>query len=187
MQNKKIIFIHGYTSSSKVDFYPKLSKLLDKEGISYSIRDLPGGEHPKAKEWLKIINEEVSKSDKPIILVGHSLGTRAALLFLDQFNIHVDGVILIAAFNNNCEENRFCENEYYEDFWKHSVNIEKIKKQSNKFIVMHSEDDSSIDYRQGKEIAKELDATLFTYKDRDHFCEPKNAEEIFKVIKSLGL
>lgn len=74
---KKIIFVHGYTSSPKKTKYQIISRELSKLGIEYSMPSLPGGENPHRKEWLEIINKEVKKSKIPVVLIGHSLGSRA--------------------------------------------------------------------------------------------------------------
>ena len=182
---KKVIFIHGYTASSKKDWYPNISIELDAFNVDYSIPDLPGGENSHSQEWLRIIDKEVQSASKPIILVGHSLGSRAALLYLDKFEKKLDTVILIAAFNNDVEKNRNRKDGSLADFFEYPLDLEKIKKLANKFIVMHSKDDDSIDYQQGVEISRELDAELITYKDRSHFSEPENAKYVLKIIQSV--
>ncbi|MBI2024982.1 MAG: alpha/beta fold hydrolase [Candidatus Harrisonbacteria bacterium] len=180
--NKKIIFVHGYTSSSKRDWYPNISKELNKLGLDYSIPDLPGGISPHSAEWLKVINEEAGKTSKPIILIGHSLGTRAVLLYLDKFEKKADTVLLIAPFNNNCALNRIGP---YPDFFEYPVDIEKIKKLAKKFIVLHSTDDEAIDYQQGVDISKELGATLVTYNNWGHFHDPDSYNIILESLKSV--
>lgn len=53
----------------------------------------------------------------------------------------------------------------------------------SEFIVMHSKDDSSIEYEQAIEIAQNLDAELITFEDRDHFDNPQNAATVLKVLR----
>ena len=185
---KKIIFIHGYNSSPKRRKYQIISQELDKLGVEHSIPAFPGNKHPHSSEWLKIIDKEIKKTTKSIILIGGSLGTRATLLYLDKFEQKVDTVILIAAFNNNFEENRIRRNGNYSDFFDYALDIEKIKKLANRFIVMHSKDDKQIDYQQGIDISNELGAELRTYENMGHFCEEEKAEEnakcFLEIIKS---
>ena len=181
--DKKIIFVHGYTASSRENWYPNISRELDKLGVEYSIPDMPGGAHPHSKEWLQIIDREVNATSKPVILVGHSLGTRAILLYVDQFERAADSVILVAAFNNDWKHNGERKDEHYADFFEYAVDTEKIKKLANRFIVLHSKDDSSIDYQQGVEIAGELGAKLITLEDRDHMSEPENYIYVFEALK----
>lgn len=179
---KKVILIHGYTSSPNNKKYQIISQELDKIGVDYSIPVFPGGEYPHSKEWLEVIDREVKNTTKPVVLVGHSLGTRAALLYLDKFGQKIDMVILIAAFNNNFEENRNRKDENYADFFDYALDIEKIKKLANRFIVVHSKDDDSIDYQQGVEISNELEAELMTYENMGHFCGEERAEENAKIF-----
>lgn len=185
---KKVILIHGYTSSPQRKKYQIIARGLNRLGVECSIPALPGGNQPYSQEWLKTIDKEVKSSPEPIVLVGHSLGTRAALLYLDKFEKKVDTVILIAAFNNDVESNRKRRGGAYADFFKYPLDLEKIKKLANKFIVVHSKDDSVIDYQQGVEISMELGAKLITYEDRGHFSGEENAEEnstvFLEVIKS---
>lgn len=186
---KKIIFIHGYTSSPKKTKYQIIARELDELGVEYSIPNMPGDEHPRSDDWLAIIDGEVKDSKFPVVLVGHSLGTRTALLYLDKFGKKVDTVILFAAFNNNYKLNRSRKDEHYADFFDYAVDIDKVRKLANKFIVAHSKDDDSIDYSQGKQIAKELGAKLITYEHMGHFAGEERAEEnaevFLEIVKSV--
>lgn len=186
---KEVILIHGYTSSPKKKKYQVISKELNKLGIEYAIPSFPGGEYPHSKEWLEIIDKEVKSSRGPVVLVGHSLGTRAALLYLDKFDQAVDTVILIAAFNNDVEQNRDRRDRNYADFFEYPLDIEKIKTCADRFIVIHSKDDDSIDYQQALDISKDLGAELITYENMNHFSggerATENAEYFLKVIKSV--
>ncbi len=144
---------------------------------------MPGGRNPHAKEWLEIVENEVERSDKPVVLVGHSLGTRTALLYLDKYKKPVKAVFLIAAFANWVENGKRRDGEAYPDFFEYKVDIESIKKLCEKFVVIHSVDDDSIDYEQGKEIADELGAKLVTLNGRKHMSNPDNAPYILKELR----
>ncbi|HVF69285.1 MAG TPA: alpha/beta fold hydrolase [Xanthomonadales bacterium] len=183
MSDFKIIFIHGYTASHLADWYPKLSPELEKLGIDFAVPDLPGGKHPYAKEWLDVIDKEAKNTNKPLVLVGHSLGTRTALLYLDKFRPKVEKVFLIAAFSNSTENAKRRGGNAYPDFFKYIIKLEEIKPLVGKFIVLHSQDDSSIDYAQGVEIARDLDAKLITFNDRGHFFNPNDAPFVLEVLR----
>ena len=103
MNNFRIVFIHGYTASHLSDWNPNISNELDKLNIDYAIPDLPGGLRPHADAWLNVLHKEISKSDKPLIFVGYSLGTRTALLYLERYKPKVEKMFLIAAFANRVE------------------------------------------------------------------------------------
>lgn len=183
MSNFKIIFVHGYTASSKVDWYPNISKELKKLGVDFTTPDLPGGLHPKSNQWLEKIHNIVSKTKKPIILVGHSLGSRTVLLYLEKYPKRVEKVFLMAAFANRIENAKRHDGKAYPDFFTHKIDLEKIKPLVGKFIVVHSKDDSSIAYEQGVEISKDLGAKLITCESRDHLSEPENASYVLELIR----
>ncbi len=181
MTDFKIIFVHGYTASSKENWYPNISIELAKAGVDFAIPDLPGGEHPHAAEWLEVIHDVVMKSNKPLVFVGHSLGTRAILLYLEKYKPRTRAVFLIAAFANRLENAEKYDRDAYPDFFEHEIAIEEIKPLVGKFVVMHSKDDE-LDYEQGVEIANQLGAKLISYDDRGHFSDPENAPIIFEVL-----
>lgn len=186
--DKKIIFIHGYTASSQTDWYPAIKPELDKLGVDYSIPDLPGGENPHSADWVEIIKKEVDLLSKPVVLVGHSLGTRAILLYLDKYQKKVDTVILIAPLSNDVANAERRGGEAYPDFFEYKIDMQKVKKLANKFVVAHSKDDSSLDYeKHGVALAKELGVKLITFEGRDHFSDPENVPYVLEILrKELG-
>lgn len=183
MSDFKVLFIHGYTASSRADFYPSLTPQLDKYGIDYVIPDLPGDRHPHADEWLETLHQAIISNEKPLVIVGHSLGTRTALLYIEKYRPKVMSLFLFAAFANRLENASRRGGDAYPDFFNHLVDIQTVTKQIEKAYVIHSLDDSSIAYEQGVEIAKDLHAELITEKERDHFSSPKNAPYIFSLMK----
>lgn len=182
MKDFKIIFVHGYTASSHENWYPRVASELTRLGVDFAIPDLPGGDHPHAATWLDQIHKEVTKTIKPLVFVGHSLGTRTTLLYLEKYKPKVKAVFLVAAFANRLENAYKYDGDGYPDFFEHKIDIDLVKTLSEKFVVMHSKDDP-LDYEQGAEIAKDLDAKLITYENRGHFDDPKNSDYILKALR----
>lgn len=178
----KIIFIHGYTASSHENWYLNISKELIKLGIDFAIPDLPGGEFPHASVWLDEIHKAVLTTNKSLVFVGHSLGTRTILLYLEKYKPKVEAVFLIATFSNRLENATKYDKGAYPDFFEHIIDLEKIKSLVGKFIVMHSKDDE-LDYEGAVEISSQLGAKLITYENSDHFSDPKNAPIILEVLR----
>lgn len=182
--SRKIIFVHGYNGSSKTDWFPKIAEKLDALEINYAIPDLPGNLHPQSQEWIKIIQREIKLSDKPVILVGYSLGTRAILLYLEKYKTKVSGVILIAPLGNDAKNANRENGTAYPDFFQYKIDLSEISKLNQKFVIIHSKDDSTIDYYEnGLPLAKKLGAQLITYKNKGHFNSPSNASEILKILR----
>jgi hypothetical protein len=51
---------------------------------------------PNCSEWVKTLDEYVSKQTKPVILVAHSLGTIAVVHWAKEFNRPITGAFLVA-------------------------------------------------------------------------------------------
>ncbi len=184
---KKVIFIHGYTSSPKKTKYQLIAKKLQDLKIDYSIPEMPGGEYPHSKEWLEIIDREVKNSGKPVVLLGHSLGTRAILLYLNEYGQKVDSVILISPSDQKVGESVAGK---MADFYNINLDFEKIKTLANKFLVIHSKDDDTLPYKGGVGIAKKLDSEFISYDNMGHFSGEENAERnasAFVEIVKLAL
>lgn len=182
-RNFRILFVHGYTASSRLDFYPTLIPLLKSSGIECIVPDLPGNRHPHSEVWLTTLHQAVKDNSIPLVMVGHSLGTRTALLYIERFLPSVKALFLIAAFANRVENAQRRGGDKYPDFFTHEIDMEKVKNRIEKSYVLHSHDDSSIAFEQGVEIARDLHAELIPFVDRDHFSSSKNAPAIFAVLK----
>jgi uncharacterized protein len=179
----KIVFIHGYTASSKENWYPDISKKLEKLEVDFEIPDLPGGEHPHASDWLGVIHKTASNSDKPLVFVGHSLGTRAILLYLEKYQPkNIKTVFLIAGFANRIENATKYDGDGYPDFFVHKIDIRKVKGLVGKFVVVHSKDDD-LHFEQAEEISEELGAKLISFTDKGHMSDPENAPVILKILR----
>lgn len=179
-----VIFIHGYRGSPEISWYPEMRTELDKLRIPYLMPIFPGEDNPRSAEWLKIIDEAVKSIKDSVILIGHSLGTRAVLLYLDKFKTLVKGVLLVAPFNNDLG-NAGNHGKGYSDFFEYPADISVVKKLSPKFIVMHSKDDQAILFSQGQEIAKQLGAEFAIYDGKHHFSRPENYIYVLEQLKKL--
>ncbi len=180
----RMIFVHGYTSSRTQDWYPAVTQTLKAKQIDFVIPDFPGGSFPHASEWLALLQQVVSRSKKPIMLVGHSLGTRAILLFLEKYQHSVESVFLIAPFANTVENAHLCEDESYPDFFEHTVDLVTVVPLAKQWHVLHSTDDPSIPYEQGVELANDLGAVLHTVAHHGHFTDLSDANVIVTLLQS---
>jgi predicted alpha/beta hydrolase family esterase len=179
-----IIFIHGYTATPESDWYPAISTELTSRNCSFSIPALPDSDHPDPDAWVSTIAVFVERfSDKKIILVGHSLGTRAIELYLEQSGKPVDCVVLVSAFDNDQQNRR----TPYGSFFTSDVDFARVKLKAKKFVIIHSTDDEDIPYSQGEHVAELLGGELITAQGRGHMSDPENCkfilDQILRVIK----
>jgi predicted alpha/beta hydrolase family esterase len=171
-----IIDIPGYNHNSESMWHPDFRTYIIESGNKAITLDLPGGKYPVFTEWYPIIEQAVAEATNPVILVGHSLGTRAVLLFLEQTQNSVQGVVLIAPFDNSLSNSSF-RNGNYANFFEHLVDIDKVKsKIKGNIKVIGSDDDANIPYIQASNIAADLSAEFISIPDSSHFLDLKWAK-----------
>lgn len=183
MADVKLIFVHGYRSSHRINWYPPIAQQLHELGVEFVVPDFPGDARPHAQDWVEIIDAAVQASTKPVVLIGHSLGTRAVLLYLDQHRLKVAGIVLVAGFANRVENAQRRGGIAYPDFFEYPVNMQLIASLAKQRVVIHSIDDDRIDFEQGQALATDLDARLVALEGCKHMSEPENAPRVLKVLR----
>ncbi len=177
-----VIDIPGYNHNSNSIWHPEFRQLIEESDNEIITLDLPGDKYPIFTEWYPIIEQAVRKSQHPITLVGHSLGTRAVLLLLEQAELSVENIVLIAPFDNNTDNAKFRDGNYA-NFFEHSIDIERVKKHiRDKIIVVGSEDDTKIPFIQAQNIARDLGGELITIPHSGHFLDAKWAKVLSEIV-----
>ena len=159
---KRIILLHGKDKNSSDVWYPWVGEVAKRLGCNFIAPDLPSSSEPVLSEWLNIINKlDLSASD---IVVGHSRGAMAILRYLEKFDRRVRSVILVAG--NNPEIPDGFDDTFYESG---QFDFRVIKNRADRFIVLHSLDDSWVPYEAGRINATNLGAELVTVDGKGHF------------------
>jgi predicted alpha/beta hydrolase family esterase len=177
-----VIDIPGYNHNSESIWHPEFRQLIKASGNEVITLDLPGGKYPVFTDWYPIIDQVVREAQYPVTLVGHSLGTRAVLLFLEQTQHTVQNIILIAPFDNSLSNSSFRDGNYA-NFFEHSIDIERVKKYiRDKIIVVGSEDDTNIPFIQAQNIVQDLGGELITIPNSGHFLDSKWAKILSEIV-----
>ena len=182
---KNVVFIHGYMSGPKANWYPMVTKVLEERDVKTFVPQLPGDMYPEHEDWLPVVKEQFADIDpEETLLVGHSLGTRAQLLFLDEYKMKVGAVLMVGAFSNNPKNAEF-RGGNYANFFEEKLDIQKLKKLSESWTVLHSKDDDRIPFAQGKSIAKDLGAELVEVSGFLHFKAPQTGVKVLEIIQTI--
>lgn len=182
VQDYKLIFVHGFTSTPLGDWYPSIAAELQQLGADFVIPTFPETSNPKASDWVKIIGEQVDQAKgKRIVLIGHSLGTRAIELYLETTAHQIDFVFFIAAFDNDPTNKQRAE-KGYQSFFEHDVDFLNIRARVNKFVVIHSPDDPDIPFSQAQNLERVLHADLINASGRGHLNDSSNYDFILGKI-----
>lgn len=182
---RSFIIIHCYNCHPYACWYPGLRKKLERDGHRVEVPAMPGGEEPVASQWLDTLLPVVESVSTPLTLIGHSLGTRAALLLLEKRPTELDQLLLVGALKNEVDPARLAGKQ--SGFFDHKIDLEPLKALAPKRQVLHSADDERIDIQEGKALAEEFDAKFISEQDYGHFLDDSGVDLIYTLLTGKTL
>lgn len=167
MKNTNIYVIHGYTSSSKSEWFPWLKEQFKNSNVNIYIPNMPNSDDPHLEPWIKHLRKNILNVDENTIFIGHSLGCVTALRYIIEKNIKIKGAIFVSGFIN---ENPMKEQtEGLQEFIEGALDIAKIKSLIPLRTVITAIDDDIVPTKATQKLAKTLDAHLIILKTGKHF------------------
>jgi asparagine synthase (glutamine-hydrolysing) len=163
---KNVFILHGKDKSSKDVWYPWLKQKLEFKNFNTIVPDLPNTKNPDMDEWVKVLKSfELNENS---ILIGHSRGGVAILKFLENLNVKVKAVFLVAT-----NEQGF------------NYNYQNIKKNSQEFYVFHSKDDDVVPFHDAEVLVKNLNAKFFIFENKRHFGNSSSTFEVPEILEKV--
>lgn len=157
---KKVFIVHGMNSAPNKAWRPWLMAELAKHDIWACSLAMPGDENPICEEWVQALKSAIGKQEE-IYLVGHSLGVRAVLRYLEEGN-KARGVLLVSGRFGKPSSDKLGS------FYDQPIDFGEVKTQAEHFVVIHGDDDPNVPYEDGKQIAKSLECELITIPNGGH-------------------
>ena len=184
----RVFLVHGWEGSPDGNWFPWLTKLLDKKHFSVTALLLPDPDHPQCNPWIQMLTKTVGKPDDHTILVGHSLGCITILRYLESLkpNEKILAAILVAGFSEPIGY------EEIEHFFQPPLNYDNVKQKARAFVAIQSDDDPYVPFARGITMNEKLGATIIPVHNAGHigaedgYTELPEALEIIKdVTKKL--
>ena len=180
---KRVFIIHGWGGTPESNWFPWLKHELENriEKIKVFVPLMPNTENPKAEEWLSEISLIVNKPDENCYFIGHSLGVIAIMRYLESLpeNTKIGGAIFVAGFPESVGIKET------ESFFEKKVNFKKIKKSTNSFVVIDSDDDPYVPSKNANMLEKELGAKRIIIKNGGHLNAGTGYFKFTEVLNSL--
>jgi len=185
VQKTNYVLLHGFTGSSKNDFFPWIKEKLEKEGSKAYVPDLPHSDDPKIEEQVEFVLKN-THFDENSILLGHSLGSVVALKVVEKLQKPLRKLVLAAGFTQPgfLDHERIFEKKFD---WK--FDFEKIKKNSGEVIILRAKNDSAVPQDRATEVQNKIGGRIIDFSaESDHITgkkEPivlKNLEESIEVF-----
>lgn len=188
MNKAPIYLIHGFTASSKANWFPWLKEQMKNKGFELIVPDMPNTEDPHLVPWLQKLEESVSKINENTIFIGHSLGCITTLRFILKKGISIKGAILVSGFmdKNPMDIQKVGLNEFISG----EIDIDEVKSLIPHRVMLTAVDDDIVPMEASKKMADKLDARLIIldkgghFIDRDGFSEFPEVEALLEELIS---
>lgn len=158
---KNTIILHGSSATPESFWYPYVKKELQKRGYEVWSPQLPNPEKPNLKDQLPFVLKN-GKFTEETIIIGHSSGCPLILSILENIDVKIKKVILVAGFSTPLSDDAY-------DILQKKYNWKKIKQNVKDIIFINSNNDPwGCDDKQGRKMFDELGGTLIILHGEGH-------------------
>lgn len=186
MSTKKAYIIHGWEGNSQGGFLPWLKKELENKGYQVSVPDMPDANTPQISAWLGKMQELIGVPDENTILIGHSLGGLAILLYLQSLppQSRVGQAVLVASVIEDIKdlspEGAVIINSWLEK--GKNLEADKIKEVCPQINAFFSDDDPFIPLTSEQIAREQLGAITVIEHQKGHFNQETDIYEVPEVL-----
>lgn len=188
MNATPVYLIHGFTASSKANWFPWLKSEMENIELTLIVPNMPNTNDPHLLPWLQKMEEVAEEINNNTIFIGHSLGCIAALQFILKKNIAIKGVILVSGFMD--ENPMEVQKEGLSQFVDEPLDVERVKALIPNRVAITAIDDDIVPWAATKKLADRLGAQLIErsngkhFIDRDGFVEFPEILDLIKIFKT---
>jgi leucyl-tRNA synthetase len=180
----KYVFIHGYRGSTNNDFFPWLTRELEKRGNKVEMFNLPGGDNPRIEDQAKFLLKK-HVFDENTIIIAHSLGCVDAFKLLPKLAKKIYKLILVAPpLSPSLLDGEKRPGLETATDWKFDYNC--IKNKVNEIVVIRDENDDVILPIWSERVAEKLSARLLSVKaNKSHFNSPEENSILDEAVVKI--
>lgn len=183
---KRVFIIHGWDGNPNEGWLKWLRLELEKSNINVIAPQMPNAEEPRIEEWVAYITELVGEPDEKTFFVGHSIGCQAIMRYLEKiYPQKVGGAIFVAGWFHliNLEDK---ESEAIAKPWVETpIDLEKVRKTADNFTVFLSDTDEWVPISDKNIFEEKLGAKVIIQKNKGHFTEDDDVNEMPEVLKLI--
>lgn len=159
----KFVILHETEGSPDGNWFPWLSKELEKLGHKTIRPTLPTPDGQNVENWTKVINDAVKKVgglDEEIVIIAHSMSPMAVCHYLNKYNVKIGAAFFVSGFTDYIDDF-----EPYHTvnprFFDKSFDWEKLKKNCPKIICFAGDNDPYLPQDVLKRFSKLCGAKKF--------------------------
>jgi len=182
---KKIYLVHCWEGSCEDGWYPWLDKKLKGNNIEFIRLNMPNTSHPTIKEWVKTLDDKVSKLDENTYFIGHSIGCQTIMRYLQSKEITpIGGILFVAPWLNLLPKALEDEEsiEIAKPWLETSIDFEKVKKFTNNINCIFSDDDYFVPITEEKEFKNKLNSNNLIVSEKGHISQEDDVYELKEIL-----
>lgn len=193
-KTKKALLIHGFEGNGNKHWFLWLKKKLEERGIKVYNPTISTANHPSVDSWLKELAPIINDFGPNDIIVGHSLGSNAALQLIQKINKNIGNFFLLASAIGRPRSKEFwleIENSSPKSdivslrkFWESKIDYKKVARLATSVMIIRSSDDDLIPKDTHENLPSEF--AQEEWQGYGHFTGqleiPKLWEKIEKII-----
>jgi leucyl-tRNA synthetase len=190
-QKQKALLIHGFEAAGDSNWLPWMKVELEKQGYEVTVPTLPESSHPDLKKWLAALQPYFDTLGENDVLVGHSLGSKAALHLLEKSKKKIGHVYLVASAIGEIESrdwDEFTKKHPNADaaalqkFWKAKFDWKLVDKHATNKTIIISADDTTLPKGTHNNVPSSW--TFKTWNGFKHFTGKQIPELLEEILRS---
>jgi uncharacterized protein len=164
MEVSNVIILPGNGCYDVTDsnWYFNLEQDLKKLKYKVMLKNMPDPFVAREIYWIPFIEKDLQANENSII-IGHSSGAVAAMRYAETHK--VKAIFLVSA----CWTDLGIENEKNSGYYSRDWEWEKIKKNCEKIVQLHSKNDPFIPMEESDHIHKNLNSEYYVFEKLGHF------------------
>lgn len=177
---KNVLILHCWGGSPDKNWYPYLSKELEKREYLVKVPQLKDPDNPTLQDWTNSCDPERNIKEGDIV-VGHSLGAVFALRLAEKSKVKIGHLVLVSGWDFWDLTPEFIT------FFNPLMDHKAIVKNCKKITVIHSSNDPFVTIFQAGEMAKRLGADFVRIENGGHLQDSDGFKEFPKLLDVICL
>jgi predicted alpha/beta hydrolase family esterase len=176
----KVYIVHGYTASPMSNWFPWLKSELENRGVDVVVLSMPDSNKPRKEKWLDYLESNMPDLNDSTIVIGHSLGCVAILLYLQRKRQSIKGGVLVSGF---VDESPIFE---LSSFMDEHLDYKLLQTLIPKRVAVTAKDDDIVPYKYTEIMANKLDAAFILLDSGKHFIDRDGCYELPIVLDEIS-
>ncbi len=154
-KKQKALLIHGFSGDPDKRWFPWMRQHLEVQGYEVIVPRMSMEGKPTVEAWMDLLQPIVETLGEDDVIIGHSIGARAALHVLEQAKKKIGQLVLVAPAVGPIPDSSFASQmeqkperkpayEFLRDFWRLPVKWNVVTPLVRSAVVMWSRDDETV-------------------------------------------